>query len=229
MEQIRLQKFLSTAGVASRRAAEELIKNGKVKINGILAQIGQKINPDKDKVEVNDSLITAAEKMIYLVLNKPTDYTTTRSDRFASKTIYDLLPKDLKNKVWPIGRLDRDSCGLIILTNDGELTQRLTHPKFEHEKEYLVNFRGTLDEDKIAHLEKGVMFRGEKSAPCKAELLNKSEVKIILKEGRKRQIRDMLSAVHVHVTFLRRVREGRLTIDRVPVGKYKIISRKNII
>ena len=229
MKNIRLQKFLSSAGVASRRNAEELIKNKKVTVNSEIAVLGDKIDPDKDIIKVRGEMIKPAEAKIYLILNKPIGYTTTRSDRHAERTVYDLLPRNLKKVVWPVGRLDKTSCGLLILTNDGELTQELTHPKYQHEKEYLVRTSGELTEEKIKELEKGIKIDDKKTSPAKIKLINSSEAKIIITEGQKRQVRRMLGEVNCRVTFLQRIRENKLQLSSLPSGKYKIISKSDII
>lgn len=230
MEIMRLQKFLSSAGVCSRRQAEELITRGEVKVNGQVAQLGDKVDPETDKVEVKGKLVGApAEKKIYILLNKPAGYTATRSDRFAEKTIYDLLPAELRTKVWPVGRLDKNSCGLLILTNDGELTQKLTHPSFQHEKEYLVEFTGLLTKERIDQLQNGIETERIQTLPCRVEVLRPNLIQVTIREGQKRQVREMLGAVHCHVNFLQRTRENKIRLGDVPEGGYKFITKREII
>lgn len=229
MGKIRLQKFLSVGGVCSRRAAEVLIVGNKVKINNQVAKLGDKVDPGEDEVKVKGKIIKPSAEKIYLALNKPAGYTTTRSDRHADKTIYDLLPANLKNKVWPVGRLDKNSSGLLILTNDGELTQKLTHPKYQHPKEYLVKVAGELTKEKINRLERGIKIAGKKTMPAKIEAIKFNEIKIILREGRKRQICKMLEIVGCQVVFLQRVRESKLKLDNLPIGKYKTITIQDIM
>jgi pseudouridine synthase len=229
MNLIRLQKFLSQAGVCSRRQAEVLIKQKQIKVNDQIAQLGDKVDPDRDKIEVKSKIVSFSPTKIYLLLNKPTGYVTTRSDRHAEKTIYDLLPKELKNQIWPVGRLDKNSSGLLILTNDGDLTQKLTHPSFEHEKEYLIRFRGLLNQEKIQKLQKGVTLNGQPTLPCQVKLIKPDEVKIILKEGQKRQIREMLKVVGCQITFLQRLRENKLKLSDLRVGQYKFITKNEIL
>lgn len=228
MEKIRLQKYLSQSGVASRRDAEVLIQKGLVKINGQKAKLGDKVDPSFDAITVRDRQIktTAAEHKIYLILNKPAGYVCTRSDSHAEKTIYDLLPIQYKKTVWPVGRLDKDSCGLLILTNDGELTQKLTHPAFEHEKEYLVRINKPLDRRGSKKLASGLTVDGERFAPCRITAHHGSscQFNIILHEGKKRQIRRMFQAVDRQVLFLERIREGNLTLANLPQGKYKVLK-----
>ena len=167
--------------------------------------------------------------MIYLALNKPAGYTTTRSDKHAAKTVYDLLPKDLKRKVWPVGRLDKDSKGLLILTNDGDLTQKLTHPSFEHEKEYIVKFTGDLSDDKLDKLRKGFIINNQKMKMHYVNTIKPNVLKIVLREGKKRQIRVMLENQGCQIFQLTRTRISKLKLDQLRSGEYKNISIKEII
>jgi len=218
---MRLQKFLSGAGVASRRASERLITVGAVAVNGELAHIGQSVNPAKDKVTVNGKVIMPPAELVYVMLHKPVGYVTTRAHFPGEKSVYDLLPMEWRTALWPIGRLDKDSCGLLLFTNDGELTQKLTHPRYQNEKEYLVRFTGTLTSEARAKLQRGVNLEDDgKTAPCKIAVINDQEVKIILREGKKRQIRRMLAVVGCRVTFLQRVRDGIVSLGNLPVGKW---------
>jgi len=227
MPPIRLQKFLSAAGIASRRQAEILISEGKVRVNGQIASIGSNIDPEEDKIEVGGKIIKPREKFIYLVVNKPASYTTTRADAHAEKTVYDLLPRELKNTVWPVGRLDKNSEGLLIFTNDGELTQKLTHPRFQHEKEYLVKTENNLTPESIAKIKKGVTIDGQ-LLTAKIEG-NGREFYATLREGKKRQIREMFRAVDSKVIFLQRIRENKLRLDNLKSGEWRYINKKNII
>src|SRR6185436_2791227 len=152
----RVQKFISSAGIASRRKAEEFIKSGQVFINGKKAKLGDKVEPQKDVVKVYGKIVKPAEEKIYIALNKPKGMVVSKSDPKGKKTVFDLLPEELKNKVWNVGRLDFDTEGLLILTNDGELTQELAHPSFEHEKEYEVSTQEEPTESQLEHLRTGV-------------------------------------------------------------------------
>src|SRR3989338_4310280 len=174
MTSIRLQKYISGAGIASRRHAEELIEAGKVKVNGQVVRIlGTKVDPVKDRVEVNGQKLKV-NSLIYLVLNKPKRYMTTRDDPRKRRTVFDLLPSDLKNVVWPIGRLDFLTEGLLIFTNDGNLTQFLAHPSAEHEKEYEVVLDKELSEGLLQKLREGMELDGKKTAPAKVEANDKT-------------------------------------------------------
>src|SRR3989344_2123206 len=185
--QERLQKYISQAGIASRRHAEELIVAGKVKVNGkLIRELGTKIDPAKDKVEVNGKKI-GLQKLIYLILNKPKRYMTTRHDPERRKTVYELLPAELRNVVWPIGRLDFNTEGLLIFTNDGELTQTLAHPSREHDKEYEVILDKPISEGRLQKLREGMMIEGKKTAPAQVRV-DGSKIFITIHEGWNRQV-----------------------------------------
>ncbi len=224
----RLQKIISQAGIASRRHAEELILAGKVKVNGkILKELGSKADPDKDKIEVNGKLIKV-QKQIYLMMNKPKRYMTTRNDPQKRKTVFDLLPASLRSIVWPIGRLDFNTEGLLLFTNDGELTQQLAHPSKEHDKEYEVVLDKELSEGRIEKLREGMILDGKKTAPAKV-LVNGNTVRITIHEGWNRQVRRMFSAFGYTVRNVKRVRVGKLYLKELQLGEYKVIEKKDII
>jgi 23S rRNA pseudouridine2605 synthase len=225
--QERLQKIISQAGIASRRHAEELILAGKVKVNSkIVRELGSKADSRKDKIEVNGKPIKI-QKLVYLVLNKPKKYMTTRQDPDGRKTVYDLLPADLKNIVWPVGRLDFNTEGLLILTNDGELTQELAHPSKEHEKEYEVVLDKELSEGRIEKLREGMELDGKKTAPAKVRT-NGSTVYITIHEGWNRQVRRMFSAFGYTVRSIKRIRIGKLKLGSLALGEYKTIDRNMV-
>src|SRR3989338_39822 len=181
MTEERLQKFLSRAGVASRRHAEDMITNGRVKVNGkVVTKLGTKVDPGRDKVEVSGKVVSPPEDLVYLVLNKPAGYVTSRRDSYGRKTVYDLLPADLRPKIWSVGRLDYETEGLLIFTNDGELTQALTHPSFEHEKEYGVEINSPLSEKDKQTLREGVEINGRLTAPAKVTNVKGKRVNIVI-------------------------------------------------
>lgn len=238
----RLQKFLADSGIASRRKAEELIRSGQIKINGqVIREMGIKIDPAKDTVEYQGSIIKPETNLIYYMLNKPRDYTTTCSDPHAVKTVLELLPNT--PRVFPIGRLDKQSRGLLILTNDGQLANRLTHPKYEHEKEYHVkaSFHNFLDprpdniKKSLHKLETGFLLDDKMTAPAKIQHLiidsNKAilEFDITLKEGRNRQIRRMCDMINLSVLDLKRTRIGKLKLGNLPEGQFRTIQINDII
>jgi 23S rRNA pseudouridine2605 synthase len=249
----RVQKFLSAAGIASRRKAEEFIKSGQVLINGRKAKLGDKVDPEKDVVKVYGKIIKPGKEKIYLMLNKPKGVVVSKKDPRGRKTVFSLLPDDLRGKVWNVGRLDADTEGLLILTNDGELTQELSHPKFEHEKEYEVETDAAPTETQLDKLRQGVQIATGQTYPTKVRLMHphpafdelrspspldasgrgKIEahcVRITLHEGKKRQIRRMFVAVGLGVKNLKRVRINKLVLPaNLAVGQFRIIGKDMII
>lgn len=241
---IRLNKYLAQLGVASRRKADELIIAGKIIVNGkIIIELGTKINPDKDQIEVNGKKInTKLEDLTYIILNKPKGYFSTTSDPYAKRTILDLLKSPIKKgqvagrgvlpRLYPVGRLDQDSHGLILLTNDGDLTYKLTHPKYHIPKVYIVTILGFVTDQNISNLTKGVLLDDGKTKPCKIKIINRNprqtQLEIILYEGKKRQIRRMCAALHLHLTDLQRIAIGRLKLGKLGLGKWKYLSTEEV-
>jgi 23S rRNA pseudouridine2605 synthase len=225
----RLQKFMSAAGVASRRHAEEMIKAGVVKVNGqTVRELGTKVDPVKDKVTVNGKKILAPANFLYFAMNKPKRYMTTRDDPRKRRTVYDLLPPELRNVVWPIGRLDFNTEGLLLFTNDGELTHKLTHPSFEHEKEYEVQLDKELSSGRVEKIQTGMIIDGKKTAPAKLRLQG-TTVYLTIHEGMNRQVRKMFGELGYSVRNLKRIRIGKLKLGDVASGKYKNFNPKDII
>jgi 23S rRNA pseudouridine2605 synthase len=214
--------------VASRRHAEELIVAGKVKVNGkVITKLGTKVDPSRDRVEVDNKKIQTHE-LIYLVMNKPKRCVTTRHDPRARKTVYDFLPADLRDVVWPVGRLDFLTEGLLIFTNDGELTQELTHPSHEHEREYEAVLDKEISSGRIEKLEQGMMIDGKKTAPAKVRTQG-TTVYITIHEGWNRQVRKMFSAFGYTVRNLKRIRIGKLNLENLQSGAYREIKKKDLI
>ncbi|MBA2663655.1 MAG: pseudouridine synthase [Bradymonadaceae bacterium] len=234
-EEMRLQKFLSQGGVSSRRRAEQLMSEGRVKINGkVCKELGTKINPDKDRVEVDGKPVTVASSLIYLLVNKPPAYITSMHDPEGRPLVTDLLPKTMP-RVWPIGRLDWDTEGLLIMTNDGKLTNLLTHPSHEVPKVYAVKVRGLLGErDPILEkLRDGVEIEpGETTQPAQVRWMRdngrNSWLEMTITEGKNRQIRLMCEAVGHPVMKLRRIAMGSITIDGLPSGAFRTLSHVEI-
>ncbi len=225
----RVQKYLSSAGVASRRKAEEFIKSGQVLINGKKAKLGDKVDPEKDTVKVYGKLVKTTPEKIYIVLNKPKGYVVSKSDPQHRKTIFSLLPEELRNKVWNIGRLDFDTEGLIILTNDGDLTQELAHPKYEHEKEYEVETQEKPNDSQLDKLRTGVEIATGTTFPAQVKTRN-GKVLITIHEGKKRQIRRMFSTVGLTVTNLKRIRINKFILPAsLPPGNFVLVKREEII
>lgn len=225
----RVQKFISQAGVASRRRAEEFIKSGQVLINGKKARLGDKVNPKSDVVKVYGKIVKPAQEMVYIALNKPHGYVVSKKDPQHRKTVFQLLPEDLRSKVWNVGRLDFDTEGLLIMTNDGDLTQALSHPSFEHDKEYEVATQEAPTETQLDKLRKGVEIATGLTYPADIKLRN-SKVRITIHEGKKRQIRRMFDAVGLTVNNLKRIRIGKFNLPaELPAGKYLTINKSDIL
>jgi 23S rRNA pseudouridine2605 synthase len=233
---VRLQKILSGAGVASRRAAETLMREGRVSVNGTtILDLGAKADPDRDEIRVDGSRIKGRERPRYLLLNKPRGFVTTRSDPQGRATVLSLL-QGVREYVYPVGRLDYDSEGLLILTNDGELAARLTHPKHEVERVYEARVSGVPDAKALARLARGVIIDGHKTAPAKARLVSvipnarrdHAIVELIIHEGRNRQVRKMCEAVGHRVLALRRTRIGPIADRKLPPGGYRDLSPREV-
>jgi pseudouridine synthase len=226
----RLNKFLASAGISSRRKADELIAAGLILVNGKVAkELGTIIDPETDTIKFRGRVVQPENQVIY-AFNKPVGVTSTVSDEHAEKTIADFFPKDIR--VYPVGRLDKDSCGLILVTNNGELANKLTHPRYEHEKEYEVILKG--DEKKIAQFAKPVKLDGSLTQPIKVKIIekltgNRYAVSLTLKEGRKRQIRRIAEILHLEVQELKRIRIGHLRLRDLAPGKFIPVSESDII
>lgn len=231
--EVRLQKFLAEQGVASRRKSEELIQLGKVKVNGHIAQVGDKINPAKDLVTVRGEKIayTKKRKMIYIMLNKPRGYVTTVSDEKGRKTVMDLIP-DVKERIYPVGRLDKDSEGLLILTNDGVFTNCMTHPSHNYAKVYRVTVRPSVNDEILYNLRNGIEIDGRKTAPAEVTVLSTEENRVvlefILREGRNREIRKMCESQGLEVARLKRIAIGSLKLGMLAQGKYRELSEQEV-
>jgi pseudouridine synthase len=230
--EIRLNKFLSQAGIASRREADRMIAEGRVKVNSkVVFELGHKIDDQKDKVEVDGRKVKKEQALIYLMLNKPKGYLVTLKDPIQRPTVKDLVVA-LKKKVIPVGRLDYDSEGLLLLTNDGELAYRLTHPRYKIRKTYLVKVRGEPNLSKLSKLEKGIFLDGKKTAPAKVLLLEgnpkKSLLKIEIHEGRKREVRRMCEFIGHRVLKLTRIGFAGLKLERLKSGKWRFLKPEEI-
>ena len=234
----RLQKILSAAGIASRRAAEEYITEGRVTVNGsTVTELGTKADPHTDDIRVDGRRIKPAIRRLYILMYKPRGYITSRSDPQGRPTVIDLLTKGgIGDYVYPVGRLDYDSEGLLLLTSDGDLAARLTHPSHEVEREYHARVRGVPDRHAIERLAKGIMIDGRKTAAASVTLQKvmdatdgqDSVLSIVLHEGRNRQVRRMCEAVGHPVVRLRRVRIGPITDDRIRPGEFRELDAGEI-
>lgn len=218
---MRLNKFIAKAGITSRRKADILIEKGKVKVNGLVVEkLGTDIDVENSTVEINGKFL-CIEKPLLVALNKPPNYVTSLEDKFATHLVKDLV-KDIKLRLFPVGRLDKDAEGLLLLTNNGDIAYRLTHPKFELEKEYLVWVDRNINWNKIKPLESGIQWEEEILTAKKVELLEPKKVRIILTEGKKREIKNMMRAVGCRVVRLQRIRIGNMKLDDLELGKYRI-------
>lgn len=221
---------MAAAGVGSRRHCETLIATGRVTVNGeVVTELGTRVDPSNVEIYVDGRRIGPSQDKIYILLNKPRGYTSTRSDPHAAMTVLDLIP-EIKDYVYPVGRLDVDTSGLLILTNDGDLTRLLTHPSHEVEKTYRAVARGRISRESLTRLERGIILDDGLTAPAKARLIsyNRQEdvsiVDITIHEGRNRQVRRMFDAVGYRVVELSRKRIGDLSIADLPEGRHRILT-----
>ena len=228
---MRINKFLAYSGVASRRAADQMIKDGVVKINGKICAPGDDVDISSDHVTVNGKVVSVVKKYEYYIMNKPKGYVCTVKDDKGRKTVMDLLPQKAK-RLFPVGRLDYDTEGLLILTNDGELTFKLTHPKNEVPKTYLVKTEKPVSDEDLNKLRSGVFIDGVKTKKCNVRLIetNKtcSKLHMTITEGRNRQVRKMFEAVGNCVDFLKRIKIGDLTLTGLNRGEVRQLSAREI-
>ena len=224
---------MAEQGVASRRKSEDLIRAGKVKVNGHVAVIGMKINPRKDLVTVGKQKLTNVKnrKMVYVMLNKPRGYVTTVSDELGRKTVMDLLP-DFGCRIYPVGRLDKDSEGLLLLTNDGSFTNCMTHPSHEYAKVYRVTVRPAVNDDILFNLRNGIEIDGRMTAPCEVTVLTEEENRVVLEfilhEGRNRQIRKMCESQGLEVARLKRISIGPVKLGMLKQGDYRELTEQDV-
>ncbi|NIQ95379.1 MAG: rRNA pseudouridine synthase [Desulfuromonadales bacterium] len=227
----RLQKILSQAGIASRRKSETIIEAGRVSVNGRTASLGESADPQKDRICVDGRPLPAVESKVCLLLNKPAGYVTTASDPQGRATVLDLVPKRL-GRLFPVGRLDLTTEGALLLTNDGDLAFRLTHPKHEIEKVYLVKVRGRVDRAEIARMERGLRLEDGMTAPAKVAAVRHTGkntwFEMTLHEGRNRQVRRMCEAIGHPVVRLRRVRFAFLDLEGLAPGHYRHLGEAEL-
>ncbi len=222
MSLMRLQKFLSSAGFCSRRQGEKYIKKGLVKVNGvIITQLGTKIDPKTDHVEVNGKPIENRQDLVYLALNKPPGFVTSCRQP-GEKIVLDLV--DVPERVYPVGRLDKDSTGLLILTSDGRLHHRLSHPSFDHEKEYDVSVARPIPDSALTTLANGLPLMGTKTRPAEVKRISPRRFRIVLQEGKNRQIRRMVGKVGHQVTRLKRTRIANIKLGRLSQGTWRHLT-----
>ncbi|MCL2846637.1 MAG: rRNA pseudouridine synthase [Firmicutes bacterium] len=221
---MRINRYLAQSGVASRRRCEELVTGGLVTVNDLVVRdLATQVSPT-DVVKVSGKVVKAAEEFVYVMLNKPKGYVTTCNDEHGRKTVMSLVPNDVR--LFPVGRLDYDTTGLLILTNDGEFTKRVTHPSSEVGKTYVVKTSHDITPTDIEKLCKGVMVDEVMTSPAQARALGKREAELVIHEGRNRQVRRMFEALGLEVVALRRVAVGSLTLGPLKVGEYRIITKR---
>lgn len=228
---IRLQKYLSEAGIASRRKAEEMIRSGLVKVNGAVAQIGDSVDPKKDTVAVRGKVVKKQNSLRYILLNKPRGYVTTTDDELGRKCVLELV-KDVKERIYPVGRLDRVSEGALILTNDGAFANAMMHPSKHVPKTYRVTVRPEPSGEQVDILATGVEIDGRMTAPAEVRVIQKEEgravLEIVLYEGRNRQIRKMCEAVNLEVARLKRTAVGSVKLGMLQTGQWRDLTAEEV-
>ena len=229
---MRINKYLASIGIASRRAVDEMIVEGRIKINGQLAKPGSQIDPKSDKISIDDREVTGGEGgKVYIVLNKPPGYTSTVAKIKGEKNVLELVKSNIR--LYPVGRLDKDSTGLILLTNDGELAQKLTHPKFHTPKTYEVKVLGNVSKTQLEMIQKGIKLEEGITKPADVKIKTQSLphhsiLEITIYEGKKRQIRRMLAVLHLHVLELKRISVGPIMLGNLPLGKYRNLTQEEL-
>ena len=225
----RLQKLIARAGICSRREAEKIISAGRVAVDGkIITELGAKADPSKNKILVDGKPLTFGAEKIYLLLNKPRGYVSTVKDDRGRKTVLELLGENFSERVYPVGRLDLNSEGLLLLTNDGDLTNALIHPRYEISKTYRAKISGVVTEEKLDRLRAGIELDDGLTAPAEVYLLDKDLVEVTIHEGRNRQVRRMFAAIGCEVKRLRRIKFAGLTLEGVKVGKFRALTAEEV-
>ena len=233
MEEMRLQKFLAECGVASRRKCEQLIQQGKIKVNGVIVtELGTKVTPKKDTIIYNGKKLEIENNFVYILLNKPIGYVATAKDQFNRDTVLDLIK--IKQRIVPVGRLDMYTSGALLLTNDGQFVYKITHPKHEIEKTYNATVSGIVTNKDIEKLQQGVQIENYKTKPAKAKILkidkekNISRIQIIIHEGKNRQVRKMCEAIGKKVVALHRSKIGSIEVKDLELGKWRYLTTKEV-
>ena len=230
--QQRLQKVLARAGIASRRKAEELIREGKVSVDGrVVTEMGVQVDPDVQAIECDGLPVARQERKVYILLHKPAGYLSTVNDPQGRLIVTDLL-HNINERVYPVGRLDLETEGALILTNDGELAQKILHPSHEVKKTYVVKVKGQPGKKKLDDLSRGIVLEGRKTWPAELEVLHTesqaSTIRIVIHEGRKRQVRKMFEAIGHPVLHLKRIAYGQLQLGKMAPGKYRFLGPDEI-
>ena len=232
MSEERLQKILSRAGIASRRAAEQMILDGRVNVDGkIITELGAKFDIEINKIKVDNKPLSLTEEKVYILLNKPQNVLSSAKDDRGRTTVVDLIA-DVKERIYPVGRLDYDTEGLILLTNDGELMNALLHPKYQINKTYLAKVTGNVTKDKLYKLQNGIQLDDGLTAPAIVRVVGKSDteakIEITIHEGRNRQVRRMFAAIDCEVKKLKRIKFANLTIRDLKIGQYRRLTETEL-
>lgn len=225
---MRINKFLAKCGLGSRRSVEELIEKGKIKINNVVCNdLSSTVNIQEDVVTCEDKALKIIEEKVYFALNKPKGYVVSRKDEFGRKTVFDLLP-DIGIPLFPVGRLDKDSEGLLLITNDGDFAERVLHPRYKLEKVYKVEIRGKIRKDDLKQLQEGVVISGEKTLPAKVFVKKRETESSVLRfticEGKNRQIRKMVEGLGYSVINLRRLQIAGVRLGNLGIGMYRLLK-----
>lgn len=232
MEEIRVQKYLAEAGIASRRKCEEYIEQGRVKVNSEIAKLGTKVNPEVDIVLFDNKKIDKKEELVYILLNKPIGYVTTAKDQFSRDSVLDLVK--VKQRIVPVGRLDMYTSGALLLSNDGEFVYKITHPKHEINKTYTVTIKGIVTNEEVEQLQNGVEIEDYVTKPAKVKIIktdiekNISRLEITIHEGKNRQVRKMCEAVGRKVQALHRSKIGNLDVKDLKLGTWRYLKQNEI-
>ena len=222
----RINKYIASCGVCSRRKAEEYVLSGRVKVNDIIIKdLAYKVK-EEDIIKIDDNIINKEEKKVYIMLNKPKGYVTTSHEQFGRKSVLDLIDEDVR--VYPIGRLDMYTEGLLLLTNDGDFANKLMHPKNKIDKKYIVTSKKKITQNQKELLESGVNIGDYITRPAKVNILDNNDFEIIISEGKNRQVRRMCKTVKITLTNLKRVQIGNVKLGSLKVGKYRYLSYKEI-
>lgn len=232
-EIVRLQKYMAMCGVASRRASEEIITAGRVKVNNkVVRELGTKVEIGCDDVAVDGKNIKPANKKYYIMLNKPVGYVSTAKDQFDRPTVIDLLSEEIKTRIFPVGRLDYETEGLLLLTNDGDFAYKVTHPKFHINKTYDAVLKGGISINGLAALRRGVKIEDYTASPAEVEIIDAKNgytmVRITIHEGKNRQVRKMFEAVGSTVAELRRISIGSVELGNLPLGRWRYLTSHEI-
>ena len=232
-EIVRLQKYIAMSGIASRRAAEVMIEEGRVKVNGKkVTEQGTKVETGCDTVTVDNKPVEIKDKKYYIMLNKPAGYVSTAKDQFDRPTVVDIVKEEVGTRIFPVGRLDYETEGLLLMTNDGDFTYKITHPKFQKDKTYIAVINGGIAIPDLNRLRKGVRVEDYTTSPAQVEIMDaaggKTAIKITIHEGRNRQVRKMFDALGYTVIALKRIKIGELELGNLPIGRWRHLTSHEI-